>query len=188
LEAFTPRDGRDPAPTIACAADPEDARKRVPLLAQAFRQLRRERPDAQLLLTKPRELAVEESLRAISDGIEFFDCPPDGMAEIFRRAWVSVLSSYNEAFGLVLVEALACGTPVVANADGGPSEIVDRPEVGRLFEGDDEKALARALLDALELGTDPATPMHCRQRAEQFSTQRCAEQHVQLYYELLGAG
>jgi glycosyltransferase involved in cell wall biosynthesis len=189
LERFSPAGERAPVPTIACAAASDDARKRVDLLARAFRRVRRERPDARLLLDMPRrEPAAADRLRSISDGIEFFDSPPGGVAEVFRRAWVSALTSYNEAFGLVLVEALACGTPAVGTRDGGIPEIVDRPEVGRLFEGDDEPGLAQALLEALELAEDPATAHHCRERAERFSTERCAADHVALYRELLAAG
>jgi glycosyltransferase involved in cell wall biosynthesis len=189
LERFSPGGERDPAPTIACAAASDDSRKRVDLLARAFRLVRRERPDARLLLDRPRrDPSAAERLRAISEGIEFFDSPPGGVVQVFRRAWVSALTSYNEAFGLVLVEALACGTPAVGTRDGGIPEIVDRPEVGRLFDGEDERGLARALLEALELSADPSTSENCRERAERFSTERCAVAHVELYRELISAG
>ncbi len=45
---------------------------------------------------------------------------------MFRRAWVGVFSSLQEAFGMVLVESLACGTPVVGAGDGAIPEIIDR--------------------------------------------------------------
>ena len=189
LDRFSPGGARDPAPTIACAAASDDPRKRVELLARAFRRVRRERPHARLLLDRPRrDPSAAERLLAVSGGIEFFDAPPGGVAEVFRRSWVSALTSYKEAFGLVLVEALACGTPVVGTREGGIAEIVDRPEVGRLFDGDDEEGLARALLEALELAEDPATAPACRARAEQFSTARCARAHAELYAELVSAG
>jgi glycosyltransferase involved in cell wall biosynthesis len=189
LDKFSPGGERDPAPTIACAAASDDSRKRVDLLARAFRRVRRERPDARLLLDRPRrDPSAAARLAAVSDGIEFFDSPPGGVADVFRRAWVSALPSYNEAFGLVLAEALACGTPAVGTRDGGVPEIVDRQEVGRLFDGDDEADLARALLEALELATDPATPANCRERARRFSTERCAADHLELYRALTSAG
>jgi len=124
----------------------------------------------------------------MSEGIELFDGPPQVAVDAFRHAWVSALTSYNEAFGLVLVEALACGTPVVGTRDGGIPEIIDRPEVGRLFDGDDEEQLARALLEAFELSTDRATPARCRERAQRFSTDRCAADHLELYEELSSTG
>src|SRR5439155_23349260 len=103
LERFTPGGDRAETPTIACAAAPDDARKRVDLLARAFRRVRRERSDARLLLVRPKhDPAMAEQLASISPGIEFFEGPPERVAQIFREAWASALTSYNEAFGLVL--------------------------------------------------------------------------------------
>ncbi|MGD8328277.1 MAG: glycosyltransferase family 4 protein [Acidobacteriota bacterium] len=52
--------------------------------------------------------------------------PAEQLAAIFRRADVFALPSLHEPFGLVLLEALACGCPVVASATAGPLLIVDR--------------------------------------------------------------
>ena len=103
---------------------------------------------------------------------------------MFREAWASGLTSYNEAFGLVLVESLACGTPVFGSRDGGIPEIVDRPEVGRLFEGDDERDVARAILETLELAEEPGTAGGCRARAEDFDTLSGAIAYLDLYRSL----
>ena len=84
------------------------------------------------------------------------------------------------------MESLACGTPVVATRDGALPEIVDRPDVGRLFEGG-EAELAGALLETLELSEDPGTAAACRARAGDFSTERSAAEHLRLYRELLVA-
>ena len=51
----------------------------------------------------------------------------------------------REQFGLVLIEAMACGLPVIAVDRGGPSSIVDDPETGWLVEPDDVDALAGAI-------------------------------------------
>ena len=87
----------------------------------------------------------------------------------------------------MLVESLATGTPVFGANDGGVPEIIDRPEVGRLFDGDTPAAVARALLETLELAADPATAGHCRARAEAFSTMSGARAYEALYRELLAA-
>ena len=118
------------------------------------------------------------------NGIDLLDQAPGAPAELFHRAWVSALAAYNEAFGLVLVESLACGTPVVGMADGGVPEIVDRPGIGTLFDGSGED-LARALLETLELAEDPRTAERCRARAADFTTQRTATECVRLYEELI---
>jgi glycosyltransferase involved in cell wall biosynthesis len=102
------------------------------------------------------------------------------LAALYRRAWVSALPSWGEAFGLVLAEALACGTPVVgANRDGIPEVLGDAP-VGHLFDGDDPAALAAALLAAFGLATDAGAAAACRARAEEFSVARCASTYASL--------
>ena len=184
LSAFRP--GRPPEdPTIACAADPGDQRKRVALLVAAFGRLRREVPNARLLLMEPRDPALSRELGRVA-GVELHSGGADPSAEMFGRATVSALCSEHEAFGLVLIESLACGVPVVGTRHGAIPEVVDRPEVGRLFDAGDSGGLARALRETLELASAPGTAAACRARAEEFSAERTAREHRTLYRELLG--
>jgi phosphatidylinositol alpha-mannosyltransferase len=173
-------------PTIVCAADPDDDRKRVGLLVAAFRLVRREHPSARLRLLRP---ARADRLAELSGpGIELFDpvADPADLAPLYREAWVSALTAYNEAFGLVLAEALAAGTPVVGASDGGVPEVVDNPAIGRLFDGSRPEDVAQALLEALDLARHPATVVACRARAEAFSSRRFGDAHEALYGELAG--
>jgi glycosyltransferase involved in cell wall biosynthesis len=184
-ERFSPGGERAPQPTILCAAALNEPRKRGPVLLDAFACVRRERPDARLVLQRPRDEAFAAELAGAGEGIELRDL--DGHAALLaanREAWVVALPSRAEAFGLVLTEALACGTPVVASDEGAFPEIVDRPEVGRLFARPEGEAMARTLLETLELATDRATEAACRARAEDFSTARCAAAYEALYREL----
>ena len=106
------------------------------------------------------------------------------LAALYRRAWVSVLASWGEAFGLVLAEALACGTPVVgANREGIPEVLGDAP-VGGLFDGDDPAALAAALVATLRMAREPGTVAACRARAERVSRERCAAAYDALLREV----
>lgn len=183
LDAFAPGATRDPEPTIACAADVSEPRKRVGLLLAAFGLVRRERPTARLLLFDPGSPAARAPYEA--RGVEWLPPGSTDVAGAFGRAWVSGLTSAHEAFGLVLVESLACGTPVFGAREGGVPEIVDRPEIGRLFTGREPAGVARAMLEALELAEDPATALACRARAAGFSSRRTAERHAALYARLL---
>jgi len=175
---FFPGGERAEDPVIVCAADAREPRKRVGLLVEALAVVRREHPRARLLLD-----ARTAGAFATPDGVEavaMTDLPA-----LYRSAWVGALPAWGEAFGLVLAEALACGTPVVgADREGIPEVLGGEPGVGRLFAGDDPVALARSLLEALDLALDPHTAAACRARAEVFSAARCAERHEALYAEL----
>jgi glycosyltransferase involved in cell wall biosynthesis len=185
LAAFRPGGSRAEQPTIVCAAAIDRPRKRVGLLVEAFAIVRRERPGARLILSRPSDPAGLAGA-PVGEGIELVDLDDrTELARVYASAWATALVSRDEAFGLVLAESLACGTPVVGSNDGGIPEIVDRPEIGRLLDGDDPADLARLLLEVIELAGDPGTATACRARASDFSTDRCTEAYVALYRELL---
>lgn len=184
LQAFRPGPRAD-EPLIFCSAAVNEPRKRVDLLLRAFAHVRRERPTATLALSDPGDPRVRDDITASVDGVQWVNVDErQDLARMNARSWVAVLPSFGEAFGLVLVEALACGTPVVGADRGAIPEVIDRPEIGGLFSGDDERAVAKALLDALELASDPATPANCRARAADFSTERTTEAYIELYRDL----
>ena len=187
LSLFTPGGERAAEPTIFCAAAIDSPQKRVGLLLAAFDRLRRDLPNARLVLAEPPDREVGERLIRGRAGIELravHDRPE--LVRSYREAWVSALPSVGEAFGLVLVESLACGTPVAGSALGAVPEVVDRDAIGRLFDEDGgEEALARALREAIELSEDPATAAACRERGEDFPAERPALEYERLYEELL---
>src|SRR5436190_6803219 len=183
LDAFTPGGDRHVAPAIFCAADPDEARKRVPLLVDAFEQVRAERPDAELWLmgTHDERMARAPGVRIVEPGAD-----QRRLVELYRSAWVTALPAYREAFGLVVVESLACGTPVVVMSDGGGA--VDIVQGGGADAGvvaePDAASLAAALLARFDAAPHAAA---CRRRAEDFPIARCAERYEALYRELGGA-
>jgi glycosyltransferase involved in cell wall biosynthesis len=77
----------------------------------------------------------------------------DELPALFAASDVVVLASEREQFGQVLVEGMACGLPVIAPRLLGPGMIVEDGRTGWLTEPDDEDALARAMIQAVE---DPA--------------------------------
>ena len=85
--------------------------------------------------------------------------PRDVLAEVYAAADVFVMPSRSETFGLVMLEAMATGTPVAAFPVEGPLEVVGSPPVGGVLDDD----LARAWYAALTV------PRHvARQRAQAF--------------------
>ena len=153
-------------PTIVYSGSPGDPRKRVPLLFEAFTRLRRRVPGARLLMAgRPEswfDLALPDGARWVS-GEETAE-----LARVLRSAHVAVLPAVEEAFGLVLVEALAAGTPVVAARSGAGPEIVSDEAIGQLFEPDDPDDLAAALERGLELGAAAETAEACRAHAQRW--------------------
>lgn len=80
----------------------------------------------------------------VQDVVHFLDpVPREELRELYRAADVVVVPSHSESFGLVAVEAQACGTPVVASRVGGlPTAVGD---AGVLVDGHDPAAYARAI-------------------------------------------
>ena len=81
-----------------------------------------------------------------------------------RQAAVLALSSRHEAFGRVLIEAMACGCPVVAtDCPGGVVELVDRGNFGHLVPVGDDVAMAQAILNVLSGDVRKPPPEWLRQ-------------------------
>jgi glycosyltransferase involved in cell wall biosynthesis len=80
--------------------------------------------------------------------------PQDELTTLFNCADVGCFPSYREPFGLVFIECMACGTPVIGADSGGPRDFVT-PEVGVLVpETDDRQALAESLVAAVNQAID----------------------------------
>ena len=110
--------------------------------------------------------------------------PRDALADLYRAADVVVVPSYSESFGLVAVEAQACGTPVVASRVGGLTTAVG--DGGVLVAGHDPAAFATALLGLIDdpVGRSRAAGL-ARRHAEQFSWSATATLIQQAYDEAL---
>jgi UDP-glucose:tetrahydrobiopterin glucosyltransferase len=87
-----------------------------------------------------------------------------------RAAAMLVTPKWVEAFGLTVIEALACGTPVIAYDRGGPAEIVEHGKSGFLTAVGDTRAVAAAVGSVSSLERAAA-----RRRAEEFSVTRLAD-------------
>jgi len=89
-----------------------------------------------------------------------------------------LLPEYSEVFGLNLVEANACGTPVIATRSGAVPEVINHLKSGFVTENVPE------ILERLEL-LDWIKPEECRQNAEKFSKEKCAERYMELARKVL---
>jgi glycosyltransferase involved in cell wall biosynthesis len=168
-------------PTFVCAASLNDPRKRGDLLLRAFARLRKLRPRARLILAAGRDPFGGGAKNALGPGIERSESPStEDLARTYASASASVLASVDEAFGLVLLESLAAGTPVVAARSGASPELLrDAPAV--LFEPDDEADLVRALDEVLELAARPGTSEACREHARAWDWSNVARAYEAVY-------
>jgi len=132
-----------------------------------------------------REIAFyrEEVVPLLGDGVEYIG-EIGGARKLELLAAARCLLNpirWPEPFGLVMIEALACGTPVIAMGQGAAPEIIDHGLSGYLCERPAQLAEALALVG----GIDRAV---CRSIAkERFSMDRMAADHVALYREVIAA-
>lgn len=96
------------------------------------------------LRSRARELALEERVRFLGP------TSPSGVLQAMADADVVVVPSRKEPFGIVVLEAWAAGTPVVATSVAGPASFVTDGRDGLLVDPRDPRALAGALRRVLE--------------------------------------
>lgn len=134
--------------------------KGADVLIEALAHLRGRFPDIRLVMAgdswyRSYQRQFEQTLSRVTElGLE--GCvevvgqkSPADLAQLMSESAALVVPAREESFSAVAIEALACGTPVVATRCGGPEEIVT-PAVGRLVPSEDPVALADALADVLD--------------------------------------
>lgn len=170
LERFRPS-ARTDTPTILFSGALNERRKGAATLLDAIALLVKDGHEIRLRLSGPGDAgalldAAPAAARPHVDVLPLGD--PDDQAERYATAWVTALPSQNDSFGMVLVESLACGTPVVAGNHAALPELVTPGVTGALCEPEDPVSLARALEETLELSRRPGTVDACRASAAPF--------------------
>jgi glycosyltransferase involved in cell wall biosynthesis len=103
---------------------------------------------------------------------------------VIRQARALVLPSEWEAFGLVLLEAMAAGTPVVATAVGGVPEVLDGGAAGRLVPYGDPNALGNALRETIDDPTGTRQRVAAAtERVRAFDWSATVARHLEVYRE-----
>ncbi|MFN8522548.1 MAG: glycosyltransferase family 4 protein [Chloroflexota bacterium] len=199
-ELFRPGDGRTARRELGLADQPLllyvgrfVPLKNLPMLLSAFALVRQTRPDAVLALAG--EGALEGQLRrqvrdlGIENGVRFLGQKPQAdLPALYAASDVVLLSSSFDNSPNAVLEAGACGRPVVATRVGGVARYVDEGETGYLVDSGDHAAFANRILALLD---DPVARERMgangRRRVEtRHSWRKSCEKLLSLYESLLG--
>jgi len=162
-------------------------RKGHHIAIEALAELAKQRPGARLIVIgEGDERAALTALAArlgVADKVRLTGALPNTeLLKWYSAADMLLLCSSREGWANVLLEAMACGTPVVATDIWGTPEVVAKPEAGRLVPRRDGPAFASAVADLLQVGVDREAT---RRYAEGFSWQATTDGQLALFREVV---
>ena len=178
MEAPCPHDWLLEDRPVLCACGTLTRRKGLDVLLRALAQLRGDTDARLICVGEGDQRANLEALArelGVDGEVDFVGAKANPYA-FMARSSAFVLSSEFEGLPTVLVEALACGTPVVAtDCPYGPHEILEGGRYGRLVPVRDAERLAEALRETLR---DPPDPADLRARAMDFTAARAVDRYL----------
>jgi glycosyltransferase involved in cell wall biosynthesis len=170
---------RDEGPPVVLSVGRFEPQKNFPLLIDAFARLHAARP-VRLIILGDGEMreALEERIKALNLAHDVdlpgFDANP---FRFMRRAAVYVMSSDWEGLPTAVIEAMACGAPIVAtDCTGGAKEILLEGKLGRIVPKGDAGALADAMAAALDHPGDSEARIA---RAKHFNLDRAVDRYLE---------
>jgi glycosyltransferase involved in cell wall biosynthesis len=149
-------------------------------LLKAFQQVHAQTPSRLMLLGEGSQRPVLEALAASLQVSEDFALPGNvsNPYPYLSRAAVMASASRLEGLPTAIIEAMACGCPVVAtDCPSGPAEVLDGGRFGSLVPVGDANALAQAILDVLKNGGRRADP----EWLKPFTLDRVVDQYLQIF-------
>lgn len=151
--------------TIGFIGRIDEPRKGLPVLMQALPQILAAHPETRLLVAGrgDTEEAVADLPAAVREQVTFLGMVSDeDKARLLRSVDLYVApNTGGESFGIILVEAMSAGAPVLASDLDAFAQVLDRGEAGELFRNEDADALAEA---AVRLIADPQRRAELRTR------------------------
>ncbi len=108
------------------------------------------------------------------------DLPRDMILDLYKRAKCTLFTSqWEEPFGLVMIESMACGTPVIGLRRGAVPEVIADGKTGFVVDSEDEMAQAIKKIDKIK-------PQDCRKHIEEnYSREKMAENYAAVYEKVL---
>ncbi len=184
------RDTSEQAPyqILFVATRVDDPIKGWSYLTAAMRQLAELAGEqtAQMQLTLVGALSDRTLLKQIPIPVEHLGSISDAerLSSLYTESSVLISTSERESFGQTILEALACGTPVIARDSGGPADIVIDGVNGALVAHDKPQEMATALWQHFTEAT-AYQPETSRASALRFAPTAIAQQYAQLYAQLI---
>ncbi len=175
LNVFSPGKDKSPAPSILFVGTLK-GRKRGDMMLDIFRCVRRKIPEAELLMVTPEHIEGMgiKSHNAIN---------METLVELYRKAWVYCMPSSYEGFGVPLVEAMACGTPVVSNPSDGPCFVLDDGRYGILVQ---KERMADEIISLFESSERrKSLSEKGLVRARDFDILKTAKTYLRLYHDAI---
>jgi len=151
--------------------------KRMDLAKKIFNYIRSIREDVKMIKAGYGELLEGDGV--ISVGW----VPEERMPLLFNAADVFLHTSEYEGFGLPVLEAMACGTPVVAFKKASIPEVLGN--CGRLVESGDGEGVVKAFVDKILEMMDKGKDWRAVERSKMFSWRKTAEETIKVYGELI---
>lgn len=199
---FTPRLGRQEArknlgwrvtgPIVFCVRRLA-RRMGIDVLLEAFVEVRKQHPTARLMIggkgAIAEELAEWGAALGLGDAVTWLGfVREEDLPLCFEAADLSVVPSQSlEGFGLVAVESLACGTPVLVTPVGGMPEVVTGLDPRLVLTGSTSSAIAAGLCSALAAPEQLPSSTVCREYAERnFAWSHIARRVLTVYQEAAG--
>lgn len=166
--------------------------KNIPGLIKAFKKLKPQIADLKLVLVgkafKDENLKETQEILQLIESLGIVDeivkpgfVPTEDLAAIYNRATVYCQPSFYEGFGLPVLEAMACGCPVIASKTGSLPEVVG--DAGILVDPEKTEEISEKLLKLLKLPMEEKQKIREKGFAQsrKFSWKKCAEETVAVY-------
>jgi glycosyltransferase involved in cell wall biosynthesis len=178
-DRFRPVGSRASVPTVFGASSSDEPRKRVVDLFDGWAAVLERQPEARLRIAGAASPITRSELldrlpaQARSTVTFLGQQTDEQLVREYGTAWVVVMPAVYEALGLVTLEALSCGTPVVGADSGATPELIG--DCGALFTPVDPQDCARAIADVLARNDDPGMAARCRERAVPYDWAQVAQ-------------
>jgi N-acetyl-alpha-D-glucosaminyl L-malate synthase BshA len=163
--------------------------KRVPDVIKVFKAIQEHMPSKLLLVGDGPELTVtEKQVReyGLSDHVLFLG-KQENVAELFSISDLKLLLSQKESFGLVLLEAMACGVPTIGTRAGGIPEVIQDGVTGYICDIGDIENMSKKAINILtnEILLEKMRANAIDHVRKHFNSEKILEEYLSIYHSLL---